>query len=48
MVAKILESHPEAQVLYSVQHGEHGFDMCHGLDEPYIAEGIEMITKYWP
>lgn len=48
MVARIRESRPEAKVLYSVQPGEHGFDMYHGLEEPYIAEGIEMVTKYWP
>ncbi|KFZ23672.1 hypothetical protein V502_01855 [Pseudogymnoascus sp. VKM F-4520 (FW-2644)] len=48
MVARIRESRPEAQVLYSVQPGEHGFDMYHGLDESYIAEGIKMVTKYWP
>jgi hypothetical protein len=48
LVARIREKRPETQLLYSVQPGDHGFDAPHGLDEPYVAEGIELVTKYWP
>ena len=47
LVARIYRSKPEAELLYSIQPGDHGFDMCHNLDEPYIAEGIEMVRKFW-
>jgi hypothetical protein len=48
LVARIREKRPETELLYSVQPGDHGFDATHGLNEPYIAEGIELVTKYWP
>lgn len=48
MVARIRKAHPETPLLYSVQRGDHGFDTDHGLTEPYIAEGVEFIHKYWP
>lgn len=48
MVARIRKAHPETPLLYSVQRGDHGFDTGHGLTEPYIAEGVEFIHKYWP
>jgi hypothetical protein len=48
MVARIRDARPETPLLYSVQPGDHGFDFLHGLDEPYIAEGIEFVTNYWP
>jgi len=47
LVARIRKTRPETQILYSVQPGDHGFDLKHGLDVPYIAEGIEFIKKYW-
>ncbi|CAM1503241.1 Fc.00g080170.m01.CDS01 [Cosmosporella sp. VM-42] len=40
LVAKFRELRAEVPLLYSVQPGDHGFDGAHGLEEPYIAEGI--------
>lgn len=48
MVAKIRKAHPETDFLYSVQPGNHGFDGNHSLNEPYIAEGVDFVSKYWP
>ncbi len=48
MVARIREARPEVPLLYSVQPGDHGFDLTHGLEEPYIAEGVSFVKKYWP
>ncbi|KAH8878593.1 alpha/beta-hydrolase [Thozetella sp. PMI_491] len=47
MVARIRKAHPETPLLYSVQPGGHGFDSPHGLSEPYVAEGVEFVRKYW-
>lgn len=47
-MARIREARPETQLLYGVQPGDHGFDKHHGLDEPYIVEGIEFVRQYWP
>ena len=47
-MARIGKAIPEAPILYSVQPGDHGFDLTHSLTEPYIAEGIAFVRKYWP
>ncbi|KAJ9157285.1 Alpha/beta hydrolase fold-3 [Pleurostoma richardsiae] len=48
MVRRIREAHPEVPLLYTVQPGDHGFDVPFGLDEPWVAEGGEFVKKYWP
>ncbi|OAA64727.1 Alpha/beta hydrolase fold-3 [Niveomyces insectorum RCEF 264] len=48
MVERIRKVRPETPLLYSVQPGDHGFDEAHALDEPYVAEGLAFVTKYWP
>jgi hypothetical protein len=47
LVDRIRKTRPEVKLLYSVQPGDHGFDRNHELDEPYVAKGIELVTKYW-
>jgi hypothetical protein len=47
LVARIRKTRPETELLYSVQPGDHGFDMDDELDEPYIAEGIELVKTHW-
>lgn len=48
MVEMIREAHPEVPLLYSVQPGGHGFDGDHGLAEPWVAEAMAFVKKYWP
>ncbi|KAK3318885.1 Alpha/Beta hydrolase protein [Apodospora peruviana] len=49
LVQRISKALPDTPLKYSVQTGgDHGFDAPMGLDEPFIAEGIEFVKKYWP
>ncbi len=48
MVARIRKTRPDTPLHFSIQPGGHGFDRPHGLTEPYIAEGIKFVRKYWP
>ncbi|KAK9249786.1 Alpha/Beta hydrolase protein [Lipomyces tetrasporus] len=48
MVKKIKETRPEVPLLYSVQLGDHGFDMGHKLSEAWLAEAMAYVGKYWP
>ncbi|KAI9743408.1 MAG: hypothetical protein M1818_003255 [Claussenomyces sp. TS43310] len=47
LVARIRQARPKVPVLYSVQPGDHSFDSYHGLDKPYIKEGVDFVRKYW-
>jgi uncharacterized iron-regulated membrane protein len=47
LVAWIRETHPEAALIYSVQPGDHGFDVAHTLEKPWVMEGVEFAKKYW-
>ncbi|KAJ9144981.1 Alpha/beta hydrolase fold-3 [Pleurostoma richardsiae] len=48
MVDMIRDVHPEVPLLYSIQPGDHGFDRGHGLSEPWVAEAMAFVRKYWP
>lgn len=48
MVRRIRAAHPEVPLHYTVQPGDHGFDVPFGLDEPWVAEGAEFVKKHWP
>ena len=48
LVGRVRDSRPDTPLLYTVQPGDHGFDLAHGLDEPFIAEGVAFVRKYWP
>ncbi|KAK9234104.1 Alpha/Beta hydrolase protein [Lipomyces kononenkoae] len=48
MVKKIKETRPEVPLLYSVQPGDHGFDKDHRLSDPWLAEAMAFVGKYWP
>jgi acetyl esterase/lipase len=47
LVAYIRETHPGTPLHYSVQPGNHGFDVSHTLEEPWVVEGAEFARKYW-
>lgn len=44
---KYKEVMPEGKVLVKLEPGEHGFDSVVGLDEPWLKEGLEFVTKAW-
>jgi hypothetical protein len=48
LVDRIKQAFPETPLLYSVQPGGHGFDTDHTLSEPWVAQGLEFTSKYWP
>ncbi|KAK4695268.1 hypothetical protein P7C71_g2455, partial [Lecanoromycetidae sp. Uapishka_2] len=44
---KYREVMPEDKMLVKLVPGEHGFDSTLELDEPWLKEGLEFITKEW-
>ncbi|KAK9369863.1 Alpha/Beta hydrolase protein [Lipomyces kononenkoae] len=48
MVEKIKKIRHEVPLLYSVQPGDHGFDKDYKLCDPWLAEAMVFVGKYWP
>lgn len=47
MVERIKEALPDMPVKYTVEEGGHVFDLCVGLDEPWVKEGLDFVRRYW-
>lgn len=46
-VEKCKQVLPEGKVLVKLEPGEHGFDGMVELDEPWMKEGLDFVTKAW-
>jgi hypothetical protein len=47
LVEQIREAQPTTPLLYTVQPGNHGFDIDLSYDTPAIQEGVDFVKKYW-
>ena len=45
---KLKQVKPDVPVLLSLQHGDHGFEVMHTVDDEWVREGFEFVKKYWP
>ncbi len=48
MVDRIKEALPETPLHYTLEPGEHVFDMMSELDTPWVKDGLAFLNKYWP
>lgn len=39
--------YPATPVLYSLEPGEHVFDMEAGVDEGWVQEGLRFAARFW-
>lgn len=46
-VKVLREVDAEAKVVVKVEEGDHGFDVGVGLEEPWLKEGLDFVTKEW-
>jgi len=46
-VKLLLEKKPGAEVHLTVQPGEHGVSIPFGVDHPWLAEGLKLVTEKW-
>jgi acetyl esterase/lipase len=43
----LLEKNPDTKVVLTVQPGEHGVSIPFGMEHPWLAEGLKLVTDAW-
>lgn len=46
-VERFKEVLPEARLLVTYEHGDHGFDAPTGLETPWLKEGLDFVMGDW-
>lgn len=46
-VERLKQLQPHAQVLLSLEDGEHGFDAIADLETPWLKEGLAVVARNW-
>ncbi|KAJ5097064.1 alpha/beta-hydrolase [Penicillium angulare] len=46
-VSLLRDVYPEGEIQFHVQDGDHGFDVDASLKTPWLANGLQMISKSW-
>ncbi|PLB45035.1 putative polyketide synthase [Aspergillus steynii IBT 23096] len=39
---------PDVPVMLSLEKGDHGFEVMHTVEDEWVKEGIEFMTRFWP